>query len=34
MLVSFVPVELALSKDQQERAVGDMLKTLTGSIPK
>ncbi|MAS33095.1 MAG: hypothetical protein CL610_03750 [Anaerolineaceae bacterium] len=34
MLVSFVPMELGLPKDQQDRVVGDMLKELTASIPK
>lgn len=34
LLISFVPVELALTKEQQDRAIGDMLKALTGSLPK
>lgn len=33
LLISFVPMELNLSKDQQEKAIGDMMKELTSSIP-
>ena len=34
LLISFVPMELNLPKEQQDRVVGDMLKELTDSIPK
>lgn len=33
MLISFVPMELNLPKEQQDRLVGDLLKQLTASIP-
>ena len=34
LLISFMPIELNLPKDQQDRIVGDLLKELTASIPK
>ena len=34
LLISFVPVELGLSREQQDRVIGDLLKRLTASIPK
>ncbi len=34
MLISFVPIELGMNKDQQEKAVGDMMRELTGRLPK
>ncbi len=34
LLVSYVPMELGLPRDQQDRVIGDMLKELTRSIPK
>ena len=34
MLISFVPMELGLPKDQQNRVVGDLMNQLTASIPK
>ena len=34
LLISFVPMELNLPKEQQDRVVGDLLKQLTDSIPK
>ncbi|MBZ0299340.1 MAG: CpXC domain-containing protein [Anaerolineae bacterium] len=34
LLISFVPMELGLPRDQQDRIVGDMLKELTRNIPK
>ncbi len=33
LLISFVPVELALPKAQQDKVIGDLLKSLTSSIP-
>jgi hypothetical protein len=34
LLISFVPMELAMPKDQQDRVIGDLLKQLTRNIPK
>jgi hypothetical protein len=34
LLMSFVPIELGMNKDQQEKAVGDMMRDLTGRLPK
>ncbi len=34
LLIAFVPMELNLPRDQQDRIVGDLLKELTASIPK
>lgn len=34
LLISFVPMELGMNKDQQEKAVGDMMRDLTGRLPK
>ena len=34
LLISFVPIELGLPKEQQDRVIGDLLKELTGRIPK
>lgn len=34
LLIAFLPMELNLPKDQQDRIVGDLLKELTASIPK
>lgn len=34
LLLSFVPMELNLPKDQQERAIGEMMRELTSRLPK
>ncbi len=34
LLISYMPMELNLPKDQQERALGDLMRELTSSIPK
>lgn len=34
LLISFMPMELNLPKDQQERLMGDLMRELTSSIPK
>jgi hypothetical protein len=34
LLISYVPMELGLTKDQQEKAVGDLMKELTGALPR
>lgn len=34
LLLTFVPMELNLSKDQQEKAIGDMMRELTSRLPK
>lgn len=34
LLISFTPMELGMSKDQQEKAIGDLMRELTGRIPK
>lgn len=34
LLISFTPIELGMSKDQQEKAVGDLMRELTGRLPK
>lgn len=34
LLISFMPMESNLPKDQQERVMGDLMRELTGSIPK
>lgn len=33
LLLTFVPMELNLSKDQQEKAIGDMMRELTSRLP-
>lgn len=33
ILISLVPIELGMNKDQQEKAVGDMIRDLTGRLP-
>lgn len=33
MLISFVPMELNLSKDQQEKAIGELMRRLTRQLP-
>ncbi len=33
LLVSFVPMELGLSKDAQEKAIGDLMRDLTTNLP-
>ncbi len=33
LLIAFVPMELGMSKEQQEKAVGELLKRLTDSLP-
>lgn len=32
LLISLVPIELGMNKDQQEKAVGDMIRELTGKL--
>ena len=34
LLLTYVPMELNLSKDQQEKAIGDMMRELTSRLPK
>jgi hypothetical protein len=34
LLISYVPMELNLSKDGQEKAVGELMRELTGALPK
>ncbi len=34
LLITFLPMELNLRKDQQEKAVGDLMRELTASLPK
>lgn len=34
MLISFTPMELGMNKDQQEKTLGDMMRELTGRLPK
>lgn len=34
LLISFVPIELGLPKEQQDKLIGDMLRELTRNIPK
>lgn len=34
LLLTFVPMELNLPKQQQEKAIGDMMRELTGRLPK
>ncbi len=34
LLISFVPMELGMPQEQQDRVIGDLLKELTSSIPK
>lgn len=34
LLITFVPMELNLTKDQQERAVGDLMRELTAVLPR
>lgn len=34
LLLTYVPMELNLSKDQQEKAIGEMMRELTGRLPK
>jgi hypothetical protein len=33
LLIAFVPMELGLPKDAQERVIGDMMRELTGQLP-
>lgn len=33
LLISYVPMELGLSKDAQEKAIGDLMRELTSSLP-
>ncbi|MBL8116066.1 MAG: CpXC domain-containing protein [Anaerolineae bacterium] len=33
LLISYVPMELGLSKDAQEKAIGDMMREVTGNLP-
>jgi hypothetical protein len=33
LLISYVPMELGLSKDAQEKAIGDLMRELTTSLP-
>lgn len=34
LLISYMPMELSLPKQQQEKIIGDLMRELTGSIPK
>ncbi|MBL8146499.1 MAG: CpXC domain-containing protein [Anaerolineae bacterium] len=34
LLISYAPVELGMNKDQQEKAIGDLMRELTGRLPK
>src|SRR5690606_10637263 len=34
LLISFVPMELGLPKEQQEKVMGDLMRQLTAQIPK
>lgn len=33
LLISFVPMELGLSRDAQEKAIGDLLREVTTNLP-
>jgi hypothetical protein len=33
MLITFIPVELGLTKDRQEKVVGDMIREVTNNLP-
>jgi hypothetical protein len=34
LLIAFVPMELNLTKDQQERAIGELMRELTSALPR